>query len=122
LQCYCSFFLSQLFASGSLVGQGYAHFFLNVNLIKETAGGKYCYLCNTPKMILSTTLTNTFRPLNASITLINNQSGQIGQIDLFLTNVPEILTYSKTLKIMVFITPIAFQTPVNIATISSVHR
>jgi len=122
LQCYCSFFLSQLFASGSLVGQGYAHFFLNVNLIKETAGGKYCCLCNTPKTILSTTLTNTFRPLNASTTLINNQSGQIGQIDLFLTNVPEILTYSKTLKIMVFIIPTALQTPVNIATISSVHR
>jgi len=122
LQCYCSFFFSQLFASGSLVGQGYAHLFLNVNLIKETAGGKYCSLCNTPKMILSTTLTNTFRPLNASITLINNKSRQIGQIDLFLTNVPEILTYSKTLEITVFIIPTAFQPPANIVTISYVRR
>jgi len=122
LQCYCSFFFSQLFASGSLVGQGYAHLFLNVNLIKETAGGKYCSLCNTPKTILSTTLTNTFRPLNASTTLINNQSGQIGQIDLFLTNVPEILTYSNALIFMVFIIPTALQPPANIATISSVRR
>ena len=105
LQCYCSFFFSQLFASGSLVGQGYAHLFLNVNLIKETAGGKYCSLCNTPKMILSTTLTNTFRPLNASIVLINNQSGQIGQIGLFLTNVTENLIYSKTLKIIIVTLP-----------------
>ncbi len=98
------------------------HIFLNVNLIKETAGGKYCYLCNTQKMILSTTLTNTFRPLNASLTLINNQSGQIGQIDLFLTNVLEILIYSKTLKIMIFTMPAVLQPPANSATISSVRR
>jgi len=39
-----------------------------------------------------------------------------------LTNVPEILTYSKTLEIMVFIILTALQPPANIATISSVRR
>ena len=80
LQSVCVFFSANYQIRRRLVGQGDAHIFRSVNLLKETLSVKIGLPHNPQNMRLSTLLTTSFQLLSSPICLINNQRGSVGQI------------------------------------------
>jgi hypothetical protein len=62
-----------------LVGQGYAHIFRSVNLIKETFSVKFGFPYNPQNMCISKLYITLFQLLSGTIYLIDKRGGAVGQ-------------------------------------------